>query len=88
IALQVDETFKNFASLLELVAARQPRIPTCFGAQSVLKVYLRDPCDAPALNAALAKHLSPDVPRLVLLADICRPELRVEIDGFHGFGDR
>lgn len=87
VALQVDETFKNFASLLELVAARQPRIPTAFGAHSVLKVYLRDRTDASALNAALARHLAPEVPRLVLLADICRPELRVEIDGFHGFGD-
>lgn len=87
VALQVDETFKNFASLLELVAARQPRVPTSFGAQSVLKVYLRDQDDAAALDAALARHLAPEVPRLVLQADICRPELRVEIDGFHGFSN-
>jgi chorismate lyase/3-hydroxybenzoate synthase len=36
------------------------------------------------VETLLARHLDPAVPRLLLRADVCRRELLVEIDGFHG----
>lgn len=86
VALQIEETFRNFASLLEAAHTQRPRMPMRFSEKSLLKVYLREASDADAVRDALAHHLPADVPRLVLLADICRPELRIEIDGFHAGG--
>ena len=75
---QLAETFANLDSLL--ASAALPH----FGAGSVLKVYLRHAADLPAVTAGLARHLPATAQRLVLLGDICRAELLVEIDGVHG----
>jgi len=58
-------------------------LPSEFGAGSVLKVYVRDGEDAPRIAAELDARLPPATRRLLLAADICRAELRIEIDGFH-----
>ena len=42
---------------------------------------LRDADAMPSIAQALATHLDPTVPRVLLHAAICRRELRVEIDG-------
>jgi len=47
---------------------------------SMLKVYVRFGRDLETVKAAVQQHF-PDVPALYLLADICRQELLVEIDG-------
>lgn len=52
-----------------------------FDARSTLKVYVRHTADLPRVHALLQQRL-PDVPRLLLHADICRSELLVEIDGW------
>lgn len=64
--------------------ARRPSLPPALGAASPLKVYVRDPADAPAIAAQLQRRLDPSVPRLLLHAQVCRRELLVEIDGAHG----
>lgn len=76
VAAQADEAFANLATLLE-----RAELPT-FDAGSPLKVYVRQPRDADAVRTALARHLDPAVPHLLLQGDICRRELLVEIDGW------
>lgn len=81
---QVDETLANIDALLAAAHARQPALPLEMGADTRLKVYVRDTADLPLVAAHLDARLGPGVPRLVLHAAICRRELRVEIDGVHG----
>ena len=59
----------------------RPELPAQFNAGSRLKVYVRDLEALPRIEQALAEHLDPSVPRVLLHAAICRRELRVEIDG-------
>jgi chorismate lyase/3-hydroxybenzoate synthase len=80
---QIDETFRNFGSLLQAARAQRPGMPQTFGSDSVLKVYVRDVEDAPRISSELELRLPASTQRLLLAADICRPELRIEIDGFH-----
>lgn len=81
---QVDETLANIEALLAAAHARQPSLPLQMGAETRLKVYVRDLDDLPRVAAHLDARLGAEVPRLVLHAAICRRELRVEIDGVHG----
>ena len=81
IESQLAETFANFDSLIAAARAVQPDLPSRFGPHSRLKVYVRDRDALPAIEQALATHLDPAVPRVLLHAAICRRELRVEIDG-------
>ena len=76
VTAQAEETFANLRLLLE--RAHMP----AFDAGSPLKVYVRHPQDAPAVQAALARHLGSRVPCVLLRGDICRKELLVEIDGW------
>lgn len=79
---QLEETFTNFDSLLAEAHRRRPGLPPAFGPGSRLKVYLRDPATRAEVEAALAQR-APGVPALLLQADICRRDLRIEIDGVH-----
>jgi chorismate lyase/3-hydroxybenzoate synthase len=81
---QVDETLRNFSTLIAVARERRPGLPECIGEGSLLKVYLSDKSAASQLDILLNERLSPDVPRLVLFADVCRTDLALEIDGFHG----
>jgi chorismate lyase / 3-hydroxybenzoate synthase len=78
IQAQLDETFANLGSLL----ASAGDMPG-FGAGSVLKAYVRHRDDMESIAAALRQRLPDSAARLVLLGDICRAELLVEIDGIH-----
>src|SRR5690348_2360355 len=76
VEAQAEETFANLRLLLE--RAHMP----AFDAGSPLKVYVRHPQDAPAVQAALARHLGSRVPCVLLRGDICPKELLVESDGW------
>ncbi|MBP8861108.1 MAG: hypothetical protein KBG88_05545, partial [Ottowia sp.] len=53
------------------------------GAGSLLKIYLRDAALAASVQARLRERI-PSAPRmLMLVGDICRRELLLEIDGEH-----
>ncbi len=80
---QLDETLTNLDSLLAVARGHDAALSPAFGARSVLKAYVRDPADAPRARARLAERL-PGVEPLLLVADICRRDLLIEIDGFHG----
>ena len=81
IESQLAETFANFESLIKAAGTVRPELAQGFGTQSRLKVYVRDAQALPVIEQALAAHLDPSVPRMLLHAAICRRELRVEIDG-------
>ncbi len=81
---QLDETLVNLRAVLDAARELQPALPPALGAHSVLKAYLRDRSDASMVEAALRANLPADTSLLLLHADICRAELLIEIDGFHG----
>lgn len=79
---QLGETLTNLDSLFQQAAMPERRL----GTGSLLKVYVRDPADADAVEASLRRR-APDLAGLLLLAgDICRRELLVELDGVHHAG--
>lgn len=84
LAAQLDETLANLHSLLGAARAQRPALAAHFDASSRLKVYVRDAEDADAVARLLDLRLGAEVPRLLLQADVCRRELRVEIEGMHG----
>ena len=84
ITEQLEETLRNLDALLAEAQRHAGRIDTLFGPQSPLKVYVRRPEDIAAIESLLSERLPSDTPRLLLHADICRRDLLVEIDGFHG----
>jgi chorismate lyase/3-hydroxybenzoate synthase len=77
---QLDETLHNLEHLLAH-AAREDDVATGFGANSPLKVYLRDRAALAGVVALLRERLPPATPYVVLEGDICRGDLMVEIDG-------
>ncbi len=75
---QVDETLLNLDQLFAASGAPGR------GDDAVLKVYLREAADADAVAARIRSRFA-SVGGLILLAgDICRRELRIEIDGIVG----
>lgn len=78
VCAQIEETFANLDSLLNSAGGMAG-----FAAGSVLKAYVRRREDLAAVDAALARRLPDAAQRLVLLGDICRAELLVELDGIH-----
>lgn len=81
---QIHESFQNFDALICAARARAPGLAARFGAGSLLKAYVRNGSDIAAANALLDDLLAPEVPRLVLQGEVCRRELLIELDGFHG----
>jgi len=78
---QLAETLRNLEALLE--EGRRRGGPDATGLASIapLKVYVRRREDFPAVRAGLAERLPADHPVVYLRADVCRPELMVEIEG-------
>lgn len=81
---QLQESFLNFAALIGQARIEEAGLPRQFGRGSLLKAYVRDRHALAAATTQLDAKLDPGVARLVLNADICRRELLIEIDGFHG----
>lgn len=78
---QLDETLRNLDSLL---AAAGSRIASRDIDAALLKVYLRDPTEAQAVERHLRQRLHGQVGLLIVFGDICRQDLRIEIDGIQG----
>lgn len=81
---QLDETLTNLDSMIGAARLLRPELPPHFNGSSRLKVYVRDGVDADEVAAQLSARLGADVPWLMVQADVCRRELRVEIEGMHG----
>lgn len=71
---QLTEVWLNLESLRQAAGATHP---------VALRVYIRNEADYPAIRDFLRERLAPNVATLYLLADICRSELLVEIEGVY-----
>jgi len=80
---QVSEIFSNLDSLLTRARAHAPALPLRYGGNTLLKAYLRDAADLPFVEQQLRERLPPDTPFLVLVGDICRADLLIELDCLH-----
>lgn len=76
VSAQLQETVRNLHTLHEVAGEN-----LALGAQSLLKVYLRDPADGPMVRDWLQRELPGLGGLLILEGDICRTELLVEVDG-------
>lgn len=76
---QLDEVWCNLESLRQTAGATHP---------IALRIYVRNDTDYPAIRAFLAERLDPEVATVYLLADICRAELLVEIEGVYAMPAR
>jgi chorismate lyase/3-hydroxybenzoate synthase len=78
LVAQFDETTANLASLLAAAGSGSG-----LGSSSLLKVYIRNPADAPRVLERLRAQVPGLGGLLALAGDVCRSELLVEIDGVH-----
>ena len=79
VLLQTEITLENIQHLIGLEEGRE-NLPEHSGKLGLLRVYLKNEEDAPAVKADLDK-LCPDLPIAYLYADVCREELLIEIEG-------
>jgi chorismate lyase/3-hydroxybenzoate synthase len=85
VGAQIEETFANLATLI-VTATGTAGAPPCaeeaaLGRLRALRVYHPRPQDAPAIRAALVGRCPGLTSLEVLGAELCRPELLVEIEG-------
>lgn len=80
---QLQETFANFDALLDSARRQQAQLEPHFNAGSRLKIYLENASELAPVQQALPQWLRGEVPRMVLHARVCRPDLHIEIDGWH-----
>lgn len=74
---QMAETLDNLSALIAEAGAGDFMPAT---ARWSLKAYIRDPAHLDIVQAGIDKMFGPDSKRLYLHADICRPELLLEIE--------
>jgi len=84
VRAQLDETFANIANVIHRAAGAAPGLPPRLGAQSLLKIYLRDETMLADVEAFIRERLPAKTQSVILHADICRAELLVEVDCLHG----
>lgn len=81
---QLDEALLNLEHVIARAAARLG-VESRPGPGTLLRVYLRDPADAPAVGARLLERFGGSTPFMLLHGDICRRELLVELEAVHAF---
>lgn len=84
VRAQLRETLTNVTNVLQRAAGATGAITPRLGAESLLKVYLREASLASQVEAQLRESLSGDTQFVILHSDVCRAELLVEIDCLHG----
>ncbi|MCS7045513.1 MAG: hypothetical protein NZO58_04065, partial [Gemmataceae bacterium] len=83
VAAQTHETLENIAALISeenLARHGLPGAGTTLDGLGLLRVYLKRPEDLAAVAAICRSRLG-DVPTTYVAADVCRPDLLVEIEG-------
>jgi enamine deaminase RidA (YjgF/YER057c/UK114 family) len=79
VLAQIGETIENLRAVITAAGSRA--LPTA-GDRWALKAYLRDKAYLEAVDTALIAMFGAESERLYLQADLCRPELLVEIEAF------
>jgi chorismate lyase/3-hydroxybenzoate synthase len=80
---QLAEIFSNLDSLLMRAHSHDPSLPARFGRGTLIKAYLRDRNDADFVERELRARLPADTPFVVLVGDVCRADLLLELDCLH-----
>jgi chorismate lyase / 3-hydroxybenzoate synthase len=80
---QMNEIFSNLDSVLTRARAQAPGLPARFGRNTLIKAYLRNRADLPFVEQQLRERLPAGTPFLVLLGDVCRSDLLLELDCLH-----
>lgn len=75
VLAQLDETLRNLEGV-----AQSSGVPA-HGRSWCLKIYLRAAEDMDRVHTRLRATFGPETPMLFLRADVCRPELALEIEG-------
>jgi enamine deaminase RidA (YjgF/YER057c/UK114 family) len=82
-ARQTDETLDNIAALIaeeNLARHGLPGLGTSLASLGFVRVYIKRTEDYPAVRAVCERRLGM-LPTIYAIADVCRPELLVEIEG-------
>lgn len=82
-AQQTRQTLANIAELLEPAHLASCGFPAGAGGLAALRgciVYIKRAADVAAVRAVCSRILPPGLPAVLVLADVCRPELLVEIE--------
>lgn len=80
---QTEETLDNIAALISEENLRRhhlPRLGTTLDQLALVRVYIKRGEDYPKVRAICERRLG-EVPTIYAIADVCRPELLVEIEG-------
>jgi len=80
---QTDETLDNIAALISeenLSRHYLPQLGTTLDQLALVRVYIKRAEDYPKVRAICERRLG-NVPTIYAVADVCRPELLVEIEG-------
>lgn len=85
-ARQFAEIMNNLDTLLARARAHDPTLPARFTRQTLFKAYVRHPEDLPMVQRELKARLPSGTPFLVLVGDVCRADLRLELDCLHAAG--
>jgi len=80
VAAQLEETLANLQALLDSTATEEGIVFRGFDQVTQVKVYLRHRADLPGVRTRLREALPASTQCLFLEADICRPELLLEIE--------
>ncbi|MFA5628184.1 MAG: hypothetical protein WCX90_08815 [Thiohalomonadaceae bacterium] len=79
---QLQLSMDNIRQVLTQTHVQYPKFKQRLEDLSLLKVYLHNQADYLLIRNELEKQLGTDLPVLYLLADVCRKELLVEIEGY------
>lgn len=77
VEAQLAETCRNLDAMLSTPDAEERELPRRLTA---LRVYLREAADWPVVEAGLRRRYGSGIPLMVVLADICRADLALEIE--------
>ncbi len=80
---QVNLTLDNIEVLLNHVKKGGGSFPVTIENLNLLKVYIRQEKDLPAIEHIIQRRFTQKVPVLYLRGDICRRELMVEVEGLY-----
>ena len=80
-AAQLEETLANIKALIDSAATEEGIALKGLASLTHLKIYIRRPGDVALIRARLEAVLPPMTQCLYLEAEICRPELLLEIEG-------